>query len=188
MTARLTTWLAIMAIAAIAVAACGRSDATINTAVKEKITTDPTVKSAAIDVTTKDGVVTLSGTVDTAGEKERAVTLARQTNRVLDVVDRLDVRETSPTTGTWPPGPRGHHGGFEREGMPMGDDGIEAAVRSRLTTDALVGTLGIDVDADRGVVSLSGRVRSEAERVRAIELARQTRGVMRVEDHVDVRR
>ena len=189
MATRHVAWFGIAAAVALVIAACARSDTAINAEVKSKLAADETVKTAPIEVSTSDRVVTLSGTVDRQAMKNRAVMVARQADGVADVVDQIVVNEPSPTSGAWPPGPGGHHGGFEHErGFMMSDDGIEAAVRGRLTSDALVGTLDIDVDADHGVVSLSGRVGSESERTRAIELARQTRGVMRVEDDLEMRR
>lgn len=184
---RHAAWLGMLAASVITVG-CGRSDTAITEAVKEKLATDEIVNAASIDVATKDQVVTLSGTVDTQATRERAVTLARQTNRVVDVVDRVAVSQPSPTTGGWPPGPGTRHEGYERERGMMSDAGIEAAVRARLTSDSMVGTLNIAVDVENGTVELSGTLRSEEEQERAITLARQTRGVRRVEDDLDVGR
>src|SRR5512134_393859 len=82
-------------------AACSQSDAGITTSVKSKLAADDTVKSYRIDVDTKDRVVTLSGAVDTPAARERAMQLARSTEGVNDVVDRLTVTPgATPTTGT----------------------------------------------------------------------------------------
>ena len=80
--------------------ACSASDPGVTTAVKSKLAADDTVKSYRIDVDTKDRVVTLSGAVDTAAARTRAVELARGTEGVRDVVDRLTVSPgVTPTTG-----------------------------------------------------------------------------------------
>jgi osmotically-inducible protein OsmY len=50
------------------------------------------VKAAAIDVDTNGTVVTLSGTVRSEHERMRAVLLARETDGVTDVVDRLRLK------------------------------------------------------------------------------------------------
>ena len=47
--------------------------------------------------------------------------------------------------------------------------------------------LAIDVDTDGTVVTLSGRVSSEAEHRRAVQLARETEGVTSVVDNLVVR-
>jgi hyperosmotically inducible protein len=52
---------------------------------------DDSVRARTIDVSTTDGVVTLAGTVRSAAEHDRAVRLARETNGVKQVVDRLNV-------------------------------------------------------------------------------------------------
>lgn len=67
------------------------TDAGVTTAVKAKFLGDPSVSGLKIDVDTKSGVVTLTGTVASASEKERALSLARDTNGVKSVVDRLKV-------------------------------------------------------------------------------------------------
>ena len=79
--------------------ACGETDTGITTSVKSKLATDDTVKAYQVDVDTNNGVVTLSGDVETAAQKEHAVQLARDTDGVRDVIDRLRVNPTAATTG-----------------------------------------------------------------------------------------
>jgi osmotically-inducible protein OsmY len=95
---RIGTLLGAAAIALTA-AACSSTDPGLTTAVKSKLAADDTVKSYKIDVDTKEAVVTLSGAVDTAAARARAVELARGTEGVRDVVDQLRVTAgaTAPT-------------------------------------------------------------------------------------------
>jgi hyperosmotically inducible periplasmic protein len=65
------------------------SDASLTTKIKSKMALDDTVDALAIDVDTKDGVVTLSGRVTNDNERLRALALARETDGVHGVVDRL---------------------------------------------------------------------------------------------------
>ncbi|HEX6323518.1 MAG TPA: BON domain-containing protein [Vicinamibacterales bacterium] len=74
-----------------AAVACSSTDPGITTAVKSKLAADDTVKAAQIDVDTQDGVVTLSGTVESQKVKNRALQLARETDGVTSVDDRLMV-------------------------------------------------------------------------------------------------
>jgi osmotically-inducible protein OsmY len=60
--------------------------------IKSKMALDDTVKALSIDVDTKGTVVTLSGTVHTEAERTKALQLARETNGVTAVTDRLVVR------------------------------------------------------------------------------------------------
>ena len=79
--------------------ACGQTDAGITTAVKSKLAADDTVKAYQVDVDTNNKVVTLRGDVETAAQKEHAVTIARNTDGVTDVIDQLRVNPTAATSG-----------------------------------------------------------------------------------------
>lgn len=67
------------------------ADAAVTAKVKTKFLADSSIAGLKIDVDTKDNVVTLSGTVSSAAEKRRAVEVARDTDGVKSVVDRLKV-------------------------------------------------------------------------------------------------
>lgn len=67
------------------------SDAWITTKVNWFFVGEDTLKGSRIDVDTKNNVVTLSGTVTSQAGRTRAVALAKQTEGVKDVVDRLTV-------------------------------------------------------------------------------------------------
>jgi len=66
-------------------------DAGITTAVKTKMLADTTVSGLKIDVDTKDGIVSLSGNVASAVEKRRAIAIAKETDGVKSVNDRLKI-------------------------------------------------------------------------------------------------
>ena len=59
--------------------------------IKAKMILDDVVKARDINVTTDGTTVTLSGTVYSRQERDRSVTLARETEGVTNVVDRLKV-------------------------------------------------------------------------------------------------
>jgi hyperosmotically inducible protein len=67
------------------------SDGALTAKIKSKMALDDTVRARTIDVSTTDHVVTVSGTVRSQGEHDRAVELARETNGVTRVVDHLTV-------------------------------------------------------------------------------------------------
>jgi hyperosmotically inducible protein len=75
-------------------AAVAVDDAAITTKVKTAVLAEPGLKSLQIDVDTKNGVVTLSGTVDNASMKERANQVAQSVSGVKSVVDNLAVKAT----------------------------------------------------------------------------------------------
>jgi len=91
--------LAVLLCAAALTVACGQTDAGITTAVKSKLAADSTVKAYEINVDTRNHVVTLTGEVQSSAAKDQALKLARETDGVRNVVDRLRVGETAATSG-----------------------------------------------------------------------------------------
>lgn len=71
-------------------------------------------------------------------------------------------------------------------GETIDDTTTTTRVKTALLNDQAVGGLGIDVDTFKGVVTLSGRVRSEQEKAQAIQLARRIDGVAEVKDALQV--
>lgn len=67
-------------------------DSYITTKVKAELAADHATKAKHIKVTTKDGVVALSGTVASQAEKEKAETDARGIKGVVDVNNGLKVK------------------------------------------------------------------------------------------------
>ena len=68
-------------------------DAYLTTKVKAELTSDSSTKARHISVKTKDGVVALTGKVDSAAEKDKAEKDARSVKGVVDVINKLDVKE-----------------------------------------------------------------------------------------------
>lgn len=66
------------------------------------------------------------------------------------------------------------------------DASIGTAVTAKHSADDMVKAAAITVDAKNGIVTLAGTVDSEAVRQRAVELARQVRGVSSVIDSIGV--
>jgi osmotically-inducible protein OsmY len=66
-------------------------DASITTKIMAKMALDDRVKARTIDVTTDGPIVTLTGRVHSQEERDRALRLARETEGVTQVVDRLKV-------------------------------------------------------------------------------------------------
>jgi osmotically-inducible protein OsmY len=67
------------------------NDGWITTKVKSKFVGADALEGSSIDVDTKNHVVTLSGTVKTAAGRAAALRIARDTDGVKDVVDKLVV-------------------------------------------------------------------------------------------------
>lgn len=190
----------LMLAAVIAVsAACAASDPGVTTAVKSKLAADDTVKAYQIDVDTKDGVVTLTGTVPTAAARDRALELARGTDGVTRVEDRLTVNaagtidERAEQQGRDAASKAEAAGDRAADaaagaGAAITDAGITAAVKTRLLADPDVAGLEIDVDTQEKVVTLTGTVATAAQKTEAGSIARDTTGVSRVVNNLKVGR
>jgi hyperosmotically inducible protein len=71
-------------------------------------------------------------------------------------------------------------------GETIDDATMTTRVKTSLLNDPLVGGLRIDVDTFKGIVTLSGRVKSKEEEAKAIQLARAIPGVADVKSTLTV--
>lgn len=71
-------------------------------------------------------------------------------------------------------------------GEAIDDTTITTRVKTAMLNDPAVGGLRIDVDTFKGVVTLSGRVKSQPEHDQALALARSVDGVVEVKDALQV--
>ena len=151
---------------------CAQTDAGITTAVSARLAADDTVRAYQIDVDTRDRVVTLSGSVNTAAEKTQAVAVARGTDGVVNVVDNITLKVPAEMA--------------RPVDTAAGDAALTAAVKAKLLADPKVSGLKIEVDTKNGMVILTGTVRSQAEKDEALRLARETESVKNVTDQITV--
>jgi len=77
----------------VATAGAALDEGTLTAKIKAKMVLDDLVKARAIDVTTRGSVVILTGSVNSRAEQERAISLAKETEGVTQVTDRLVVRQ-----------------------------------------------------------------------------------------------
>lgn len=74
----------------------------------------------------------------------------------------------------------------EETGKVLSDGWITSKVKTKLMADEAVDASGIHVETTKRVVTLNGRVDDEAERARAIEVAKETQGVYGVVDDLKI--
>ncbi len=97
--------------------ACARTDSRISDHVQSRLARSGGIPTQAIRIDTRDGIVTLSGTVESPEQKYRALRAARETAGVRSVVDEIrvataatpgEVSANAPSslTGAMPPGGR----------------------------------------------------------------------------------
>jgi len=72
------------------------TDGALTAKIKSKMALDDSVQARSIGVTTHDHVVTLSGSVRSVLEHDRALSLAKETDGVRQVIDRLKVSGSLP--------------------------------------------------------------------------------------------
>ena len=73
-------------------------------------------------------------------------------------------------------------------GSVVDDSVVTSRVKAALVKDEIVSGYAVEVDTYEGVVQLSGFVKSHEERMRAIKLARNVKGVKEVRDAMIVKR
>jgi hyperosmotically inducible protein len=74
-------------------------------------------------------------------------------------------------------------------GRQIDDAAIKTAVKAKLAADVKLSTLtNIEVNSTNGIVTLSGQVRDESDRVAAVAVARSVDGVVRVNNELQVKR
>ena len=151
-------------------------DATITTAVKSKLLWSKHANGLTTDVDTKMGRVTLKGTAESAVASDLANRLALNTRGVLSVDNQLVVNGVKPTTAVATAAKKA----AQEAEKDISDSWITTKVKSTFLYSSNVDGEDIAVSTKSGIVTLSGKVSSGAERALAIELAKNVRGVKSV--------
>lgn len=160
-------------------------DATITAAIKSKLMWSKRTDGLTTDVDTLQGRVTLQGFADNAGEKNFATRLALNTRGVVSVDNQLVLSHGKPTVVTNAKA-AGKEVGKDAKAASkearkdVSDSWITAKVKSTYLYSSNVDGTDINVSTKSGIVTLSGKVDSSAERALAIEFARNVRGVKNV--------
>ncbi|GKS57991.1 phospholipid-binding protein [Nitrospira sp.] len=71
-------------------------------------------------------------------------------------------------------------------GQTVNDANITAAIQGQLTADKMSNFTRIDVDTERGVVTLNGIVKSTEDKDRVARIAKNVDGVKRVNNNLQV--
>jgi osmotically-inducible protein OsmY len=130
-----------------------------------------------IDTDVEGGHVTLSGTVASEDQRQMAEEVALGIEGVSAVDNQLMVEADAGTTEAV---------ADDDSGSAVGDAALTAQVKSKLIGDDSIEGTDIDVDTQGSVVTLRGRVSTEEQRTRALELAREVDDVQSVQDELVV--
>lgn len=145
------------------------SDMSITNAIQKRISDNAITANSKIDVTTRNGVVHLSGNVMTENEASSAIEAANSVDGVTDVnTDKLMIKDSS---------------------QPYEDAYITAKVKGAFVREKLFGeqpisAMSISVETKNGVVFLTGTAGTKQQETTAVRLANQVSGVKSVESKV----
>jgi len=139
-------------------------DSNLQRAVLAALNWEPSVVAAHIGVTAQDGVVTLSGHVDSFVQKHAAEDAARRVKGVRAVAGDLDVQLA-----------------FDHQRT---DDEIAAAAVERLSWDVAVPNDTIRLEVDHGWVTMTGQVTWHFQKEAAEQALRPLAGVVGISDQI----
>jgi osmotically-inducible protein OsmY len=140
------------------------TDRTINDKIDDDLLLDPGVISLKVDVSTSNGIVTLTGQVNNILAKERAARIAETVKGVRAVVNRIEVSKVAS----------------------LSDSQIRRDVEAALLANPATDSYKITSTAQNGVVTLTGTVDSYQERDLVKTVAKGVRGVTAIKDEIDV--
>ena len=130
---------------------------------------DDKVSSTDVHVTTREGVVTLTGKVEIEDAKQAAEADAKKIDGAQKVVNHLVVVPQSA-----------------QKAVQRKDEQIVKDVENRLKTHPTLKQASIDVHADNGIVTLTGDAPSAQASLHASEMARKVSGVRAVHNELTV--
>ncbi|MES2102531.1 MAG: BON domain-containing protein [Pseudomonadota bacterium] len=146
-------------------------DSVLTTKVKSALMQDEQIKSLDVKVTTNKGQVMLSGFADNQAQIDRSVAVAKGIEGVVDVDNKLSLKEGSQTVGN-----------------KIDDSVITAQVKSAMLADPDMKSLDVSVTTRKGEVQLSGFVDNDVQLTRAVDVAKTVDGVVGVVNHMSIKK
>jgi hyperosmotically inducible periplasmic protein len=137
-----------------------------------------------IDVDVKAGMVTLQGTVPNEAARAKALSISKGADGVKGVTDQLrivpdnDMAKAADKAAV----------ASKQAGRKADDGWIKSKIYAQYMAEwtTVLDDSDIDVDVDKGVVSLKGTVKSAAAKTKAVAIAKGTDGVKSVNDLLKV--
>lgn len=144
-----------------------KRDSLLRENVIEELNSQPAVHAAAIGVAVEDGVVTLSGLVDSYAEKLAAAETATHLSGVRALADEIEVKLPGLSVRS--------------------DSDIANAVRTAMDWNVLIPRDRVHVTVEAGWVTLSGDVGAYFERMAAENTVRPLMGVRGISNKIAVK-
>jgi hyperosmotically inducible protein len=147
-------------------------DADIVSTINSKIAADATTSNLKVNVTSNNGIVTLSGNVNTAVEAAKLIELSESVTGVKDV----DAPQLTPKESTY---------SFKDAEITAKIKGTY--IREKLFGDKDISVMEVKVTTTNGVVYLTGIVDNQAEADNAVKLAKSIKGVKSVDSKLEMK-
>lgn len=150
-------------------------DSEITARVKAAFIDQKSINSTDISVETNNKVVTLSGFVSSQSQAELAVEIAKKVEGVTSVSDKLHVGEKSD-----------HKTASGSVSDYTGDAVITSKVKAKLLSEGDIASRNIGVETNKGIVQLTGDVKSSAQVAHVESIAKTVEGVKSVKNDLKV--
>lgn len=152
-----------------------RSDGWVTMKVKTALAFHKNVSATDTDVTTTNGVVTLSGKADSQAQKDLTGEYAKDVDGAMEVRNNLVVDRSNKTA-------------HRTMGEKVDDASITAQIKTTLLFRKSTHAMATKVTTKDGVVTLNGEARNAAERDLVSKVAEDIDGVTRVHNKMTVKK
>ena len=140
------------------------------------------VSLSDIDVDVRNQVAYLSGAVQSPVERELAEEIAKSVDGIRKVESKISIVNSDPSA-------KASMNAKNKEksfAATVDDLSTTASIKTKFLTTSNVSGLDVKVSTDRGVVTLTGKVNSDAERSLAEQIAKNTDGVVSVNNMLEI--
>jgi hyperosmotically inducible protein len=176
-------------------------DSWITLKVHSQFVPEDALKDSDIDVDTSNGVVMLNGTVASEAGRAKAISIAKATDGVKNVMDHLRIAVPADSTAAMREAGRDAADKTKdaarttadktREatgttGKAITDGWIKSKIAAQYVTEDSLDNSDIDIDVSKGMVALKGAVRTAAAKDRATAIAKGTDGVKGVKNDMKI--
>jgi hyperosmotically inducible periplasmic protein len=150
-------------------------DAFLTAKVKTALALSKSASAFDIKVESDNGVVTLSGALPSSDDKAAILEVARGTDGVLSIVDRIQVDPSAATLT-----------GDDELAERIADLKVESAVYERLLASEALDARRVRISVQGGVVRLMGSVPDSSQKERVREVVQSVPGVASVVNELEV--
>ena len=147
------------------------SDKWIGIEIRSRLLVKAHVSATSTTVDVNDGVVTLSGTANSAAQKDLTEFYAKGIEGVRSVTNNITVLDNPPK---------------ETVGENIDDASITGQVKFELASHGSTSAMKTKVETQNGVVTIRGVASNEAEKTLVTKLAESIRGVTSVDNRMRI--